>query len=134
MDRQSKSNGNAGGGGSSSAQLRKTLNAMFPPEYIQLYHKPPNSVCSLLKTKCWPKVQRSQDTKSTPEEDQRYLLVDEEVSSEPSSRASLASLRENLRLSLVQHQAKAVGLCPIRRRIYEQLFGRFRFKWMITES
>lgn len=100
--------------GGCSAHLRQVLSIMFPPAYIQLNHMPPNSVCSLLNTRCWPQ---------NPLTDQhRY-----EASMEPISRAALIGLRQRLDSSLVKHQAKAVGLCPIRRSIYDQLFGRLLF-------
>jgi len=98
------------------ASLGKILNIMFPPSYIELHHRPPNSVCSLLNTRCCSK---SEQVKLR---DLRY-----EVSTEPSSRASFISLRENLNSSLMEHQAKPVGLCPIRRVIFDQCFGKSRF-------
>ena len=97
--------------GSQAAHLRKVLNVMFPHSYLKLYHRPPYSVCSIFKTK----------TTQCSEEELEDSL---EASSEPASRAQILSLQKQLQGSLAEHQAKLVGLCPIRRAIYDQCFGR----------
>lgn len=105
---------------SSGSQLRRVLNVMFTSSYIQLYHQPPNSICSPLSIKCCP----SQEADN--KKDQRDIEFNThhlEPSTEPSLRSGIISLREHLNTSLVQHQAKSVGLCPIRRAIYDQCFG-----------
>jgi hypothetical protein len=82
-----------------AAQLRRVLDAMFPHSYIKLYHQPPQSVCSLFN-----------------------IRPSSEPSSEPSSRVQVLHLQDQLNESLVEHRAKPVGLCPIRRAIYDQCF------------
>lgn len=105
-----------------SAQLREVLNSMFPISYLELHHMPPRSVCSLLSLKRWPPP--SQDPKDIrPDSDSEQHHQKLEVSTEPSSRVSLINLRERLDSSLHLHQAKLVGICPIRRNIYDQCFG-----------
>lgn len=115
------------------AQLRKVLNVMFPPSYIKLNHRPPNTVCSLLNTTCWPRIYCNSNHDYYG--DSREQLSDSDsgieqdfASTEPASRKSVITLRDHLNSSLIQHQAKPVGLCPIRRAIYDQCFGRFRFQ------
>jgi hypothetical protein len=46
-----------------------------------------------------------------------------EPSTEPSSRVQVLQLHDQLADSLVGHKAKPVGLCPVRRAIYDQCFG-----------
>lgn len=95
---------------------------MFPEQYIKLYHRPPHSVCSLLNTKHRASGRDDIDTDPTTEDlnDGQWRI---EASTEPSSRAAVSNLRESFEASLVEHQAKPVGLCPIRRAIYDQCFG-----------
>lgn len=116
---------------SSNAQLRRVLNVMFPPSYIKFHHRPPNAVCSLLNTSCWPRIPRNDQrdfdgTIYDQPSDYEVGLEQELASTEPCSRKSVISLRDRLNSSLVKHQAKAVGLCPIRRVIYDQCFGRLK--------
>ena len=99
-------------GSNNSAQLRKVLNDMFPQSYIQMYHQPPNSVCSLLNTRCW----NNQSANLSPDDQQAEQHLYLEASTEP--------LRDHFNASLAAHQAKRMGLCPIRRAIYDQCFGR----------
>lgn len=131
----------------SNQNLRRVLNVMFPQSYIELYHRAPHSVCSLFNFKCNLSPSSGDVTliKQQPEEEEGILTgqqggrpaqaqarpraqVKLEASSEPSSRAKVVNLREQLSSSLVEHQAKAIGLCPIRRAIYDQCFGRC-FGW-----
>lgn len=117
---------------SSNLHLRKVLNAMFPSSYIKLYHQPPNAVCSLLNITCWPTKESSSlstysrnqnfNLKYRNQQDYTCLL---EPSTEPSSRSNIISLQKHFDETLIDHQAKSVGLCPIRRCIYDQCFGRF---------
>lgn len=106
----------AAGSGSNNAYLRKVLNTMFPPSYILCYHTQPNSICSLLNTTQQRNANCLQQEQST---DCTY-----EVSTEPMSRSNLINFRDEFNASLVEHQAKQAGLCPIRRAIYDQCFGR----------
>lgn len=99
------------------AQLRKVLNIIFPPSYVQLYHKPPNSLCSLLD------LSSSYTCNHQFGEENLEREAIYEVSTEPSCRESIIALRDQLDSSLNEHQAKPVGLCPIRRAIYNQCFG-----------
>lgn len=84
-------------------------------------HSNPEVPCSLLRIKT---IWTSQETSSISgdDDDDTRQQFKYEVSTEPSSRASVLLLRNHLNESLVKHQAKATGLCPIRRAIYEQLF------------
>lgn len=116
-----------------NAQLRKVLNVMFPSSYIKLHHRPPNTVCSLLNTTNWPQItcnsnQRDYDDLREQFVDSDSVIEQQELAStEPTSRKSVITLRDHLNSSLVKHQAKPVGLCPIRRAIYDQCFGRLKF-------
>lgn len=48
----------------------------------------------------------------------------ERVSTVPSTRLDLLALQEKFENCLKLNGAKPFGVCPIRRRIYDQLFGR----------
>lgn len=122
--------------GQSVAQLRRVLGVMFPPSYIKLYHQPPHSVCSLFNFKQVAPLDAPTTTNSKG--NQKSKQVDEqashlwtasvnvrlEPSTEPSSRAQVLHLQDQLEESLVGHKAKSTGLCPIRRAIYDQCFGK----------
>lgn len=101
---------------SQGSKLRKTLNLMFPSAYIIRHHKPPNVTCSPLALRPTNFVDLQQASEP------REQLSPAEVSDEPSSRTSAIQLRQYLDSSLVAHQAKPYGLCPIRRNLYDQCF------------
>ena len=48
----------------------------------------------------------------------------ERVSTVPSTRLDLIALQEKFENCLKLNGAKPFGVCPIRRRIYDQLFGK----------
>lgn len=96
-----------------AAQVGRVLNVMFPHSYIEQYHRPPHSVCSIFKTKT------ASEMASESADECRF-----EASSEPTARAQVVQLQQQLQDSLAVHQAKPVGLCPVRRAIYDQCFGR----------
>lgn len=116
---------------SSDAQLSWVSNVMFPPSYIKFHHRPPNTVCSLLNTSCWPRIpcNNQKDYDGTVQDQLSDYEVGPErelASTKPCSRKSVISSRDSLNSSLIKHQAKVVGLCPIRRVIHDQCFGRLR--------
>lgn len=86
-----------------SQELRNFLNLMFPSDQLKRVEDPSNLVCPFLH------IRRRQGCL--------------EVSSEHIERADVIALRDRLDASLVQHQAKHTGLCPVRRSIYDQCFG-----------
>ena len=100
--------------GDEPAQLRQVLNSILPPEHIKLAHCS-SQAHGLLATRLEAGASHCGDT-SMP------LCV---ASSEPSSRGSVLELAKTFESQLIERQAKPVGLCPIRRSLYEQLFGRF---------
>lgn len=128
-----------------AAQLRRVLDIIFPADYLRRYHRPPQSICSLLQIKCWPRCQMLATDKqniyysanihatnhddpttsptTSPSQIQHQHQHQCQVSSEPSSRYAIRCLRQQLQSSLEQHGAKAVGLCHIRRTIYDQCLG-----------
>lgn len=118
-------------GGGSNAHLRRVLNTMFPSSYIKLYHQPPSVVCSLLNITSWPKKESFQSiysqnkNQNQSNQSQQDNCCSLEPSTEPSSRSNIINLQKIFDETLIDHQAKSVGLCPIRRCIYDQCFGRF---------
>lgn len=46
------------------------------------------------------------------------------ISAEPASRQTILQLQHKLNSCLAFHRAKVYGLCPIRRAIYDQCFGK----------
>lgn len=111
---------------SDNAYLRKVLNNMFPSSYLKLYHQPPNTVCSLLKETVSHQnsnYSRYFKNQNQQQQDSNCCLI--EASTEPSSRSNIINLRKFFDQTLIDHQAKPVGLCPIRRSIYDQCFGMF---------
>ena len=47
------------------------------------------------------------------------------VSSTPATRQDVINLQEMLDTRLQQSQARETGICPIRRELYSQAFGKF---------
>lgn len=48
----------------------------------------------------------------------------QKVSSTPCTRADVLHLEELLNTKLQQRQAKETGICPVRRELYSQCFGK----------
>jgi dynein light intermediate chain len=46
------------------------------------------------------------------------------VSSTPATRLDVINLQEKLDTSLQQRQARETGICPVRRELYSQCFGK----------
>lgn len=46
------------------------------------------------------------------------------VSSTPATRLDVINLQEHLDMKLQQRQARETGICPIRRELYTQCFGK----------
>lgn len=124
--------------------LRKVLNTIFPSEYIHHRHKPPQSVCSVFNFRTTTNdvsgaIEESYDVERLLGEKAKrlpYLHTSRhddrcverlEASMEPISRIEISCLRNRFEASLTQHQAKSFGLCPIRRTIFDQLFGKCMF-------
>lgn len=57
------------------------------------------------------------------EENQLWV---QQVSSTPSTRMDVVHLQEQLDLKLQQRQARETGICPVRRELYSQCFGKRR--------
>lgn len=55
---------------------------------------------------------------------QFYLIILFQVSSEPVTRNDVIKLTEQLDIRLQQSQAKMLGICPIRRELFTQCFGK----------
>ncbi|KAH8359054.1 hypothetical protein KR093_004110 [Drosophila rubida] len=73
---------------------------------------------SILPPRCW-------------EEDGQ--LWQQSVSSTPATRQDVINLQEMLDTRLQQTQARETGICPVRRELYSQCFGKFqRFTQVIT--
>lgn len=47
------------------------------------------------------------------------------VSSTPATRLDVINLQEQLDMRLQQRQARETGICPVRRELYSQCFGKF---------
>lgn len=48
----------------------------------------------------------------------------QQVSSAPTTRIDVVHLKEQLDKKLQEWQAKETGICPVRREIYSQCFGK----------
>lgn len=106
-----------------AAQVRKVLDTLFPSAYLKLYHRPPHSVCSIFNTRL---TYDPNATYHDDHDDQRHQEANLAASSEPSGRAQIINLQRQFHNSLAQHRARPVGLCPVRRAIYDQLFGEYK--------
>lgn len=49
------------------------------------------------------------------------------VSSTPATRQDVTNLQEMLDSRLQQTQARETGICPVRRELYRQCFGMFKY-------
>jgi dynein light intermediate chain len=49
----------------------------------------------------------------------------QQVSSTPATRLDVVNLQEELDRRLQQRQARGTGICPVRRELYSQCFGKF---------
>lgn len=49
------------------------------------------------------------------------------VSSIPATRADVITLQEQMDTKLQQRQARETGICPVRRELYSQCFGKINF-------
>lgn len=59
----------------------------------------------------------------------------QQVSSAPCTRTDIIRLEELLDTKLQQGQARAAGICPIRRELYSQCFGKEEAEMLvITET
>lgn len=124
---------------SHKSYLKKALRTIFPSDYIQLHHTPPHTICSLFNFRSTITSGQSINIGASPgitspyskprgnistQADKKRDCVRYEASTEPMSRAEFIHLRQRFNCSLIEHQAKPVGLCPIRRILYDQMFGR----------
>lgn len=66
---------------------------------------------SILPPRCW---------------EEEGQLWQQTVSSTPATRQDVINLQEMLDMRLQQTQARETGICPIRRELYTQCFGRTR--------
>lgn len=57
----------------------------------------------------------------------------QQVSSTPATRLDVVNLQEELERRLQQRQARETGICPVRRELYSQCFGKY-FVCMCNES
>jgi dynein light intermediate chain len=48
----------------------------------------------------------------------------QQVSSTPATRLDVVNLQEELDRRLQQRQARETGICPVRRELYSQCFGK----------
>ena len=46
------------------------------------------------------------------------------MSSTPATRLDVLNLQEQLDMKLQQRQARETGICPVRRELYQQCFGK----------
>ena len=49
----------------------------------------------------------------------------QQVSSTPATRLDVVNLQEELDRRLQQRQARETGICPVRRELYSQCFGKW---------
>lgn len=54
----------------------------------------------------------------------RQILYKFQVSSTPATRLDVINLQEQLDMRLQQRQARETGICPVRRELYTQCFGK----------
>lgn len=56
----------------------------------------------------------------------------QQVSSAPCTRADVVHLEELLDTKLQQRQARETGICPVRRELYSQCFGKDMAKMLVV--
>ncbi len=52
------------------------------------------------------------------------LLYCQRISSTPATRLDVINLQEQLDMRLQQRQARETGICPVRRELFSQCFGK----------
>ncbi len=55
------------------------------------------------------------------------LLYCQRISSTPATRLDVINLQEQLDMRLQQRQARETGICPVRRELFSQCFGKEKF-------
>ncbi len=55
------------------------------------------------------------------------LLYCQRISSTPATRLDVINLQEQLDMRLQQRQARETGICPVRRELFSQCFGKIIF-------
>ena len=56
----------------------------------------------------------------------------QQVSSTPATRLDVIGLQEELDRRLQQRQARETGICPVRRELYSQCFGKSNSQFIVT--
>lgn len=54
------------------------------------------------------------------------LVYCQRISSTPATRLDVINLQEQLDMRLQQRQARETGICPVRRELFSQCFGKTR--------
>lgn len=72
--------------------------------------------CNDVLNRIWPPREWEKDGK----------LYRQTISNQPAIAWEVNKLIENLNTHLEQLKAREVGICPIRREIYRQCFGKFK--------
>lgn len=121
--------------------LRRVLDTIFPSSYIHKWHKSPQSVYTVFNFKTCAKdapgenegthdldsllrgnitcIASARDSSTADQQTEKL-----EASMVPMSRIELTCLRYRFEASLADAGAKPFGLCPLRRIIYDQMFGK----------
>ena len=56
------------------------------------------------------------------------LLYCQRISATPATRLDVINLQEQLDMRLQQRQARETGICPVRRELFSQCFGKYRLE------
>lgn len=64
------------------------------------------------------------------EEDGKLWL--QPVSRTPATRVDVVNLAEKLDSKLLERHAREIGICPIRRELYDQCFGKYFYSKILT--
>jgi dynein light intermediate chain len=62
------------------------------------------------------------------------LLYCQRISSTPATRLDVINLQEQLDMRLQQRQARETGICPVRRELFSQCFGKTITKFNIQSN
>jgi hypothetical protein len=68
----------------------------------------------------------SNQNRITKDPSNAELLYCQRISSTPATRLDVINLQEQLDMRLQQRQARETGICPVRRELFSQCFGKHK--------
>lgn len=106
-------------------QNEEILNAILPPRYSfypSTIYCSPGTAHTVTYLNLWYYREWTEG----------YQLWVQQVSSAPCTRTDVVRLEELLDMKMQQRQARETGICPVRRELYSQCFGKEEAEMPVT--